>query len=46
MSRRLIKGFEDLYTHYDGTVRPCTIVVRIISCEALRPLHMRLIVVK
>ena len=22
MSRRLIKGFEDLYTHYDGTVRP------------------------
>lgn len=25
MSRRLIKGFEDLYTHYDGTVRPCTV---------------------
>lgn len=25
MSRRLIKGFEDLFTHYDGTVRALAI---------------------
>ena len=28
MSRRLMKSLEDLFTHYDGTVRPCSCVRR------------------